>query len=79
MGAGWSSDIPYLLFNTSSGTEQMFLFFGGSACRIDRNGIETGIDLLKSNLQGYDLLDKGSIITTIMVLFKNEKSKNRRT
>lgn len=55
MGAGWSTNQPYILTDEDSGT--VSLFFGGGTYEIDRTGVKVR-NLNKSNLLWYDLLDK---------------------
>ena len=56
MGVGWSSTLPYIYFDDTSGELVMTLFTGGAAYELDQGGL--GIEnLKKSNILGYDLLD----------------------
>jgi hypothetical protein len=56
MGVGWSTNLPYILSDSSSGQLVLTLFFGG-AYQIDQSNVGTD-NPLKSNLLYYDLLDK---------------------
>ncbi|MBN2440629.1 MAG: RHS repeat-associated core domain-containing protein [Spirochaetales bacterium] len=57
MGAGWSSSLPFILENTDGSHTTLNLFFDTGVYEIDRTGIESDRDD-RSNLTGYDLLDK---------------------
>lgn len=57
MGVGWSSTLPYILTDDSSGSRVVTLFIGGGAYEIDQNGVENN-NPNNSNLLWYDLLDK---------------------
>jgi RHS repeat-associated protein len=57
LGIGWSSTMPYLFKDASSGDLSLFLFLEGNVYQVDTDGIHTG-ETNKSNLLGYDLLDK---------------------
>ncbi|MCW8965545.1 MAG: hypothetical protein OQK82_02495, partial [Candidatus Pacearchaeota archaeon] len=57
MGVGWTSSIPFILENTDASYTTLSLFFGTGVYEIDRTGVESDRDD-RSNLIGYDLLDK---------------------
>lgn len=58
LGIGWSSNIPYIFNDSSSGEFIQYLFLNGQSYQVDRNGIELGDRINESNIIGYDLLDK---------------------
>ncbi len=59
LGAGWSSNLPYIEKNEKPGADEYIenLFLEGSVYEIDTDGAANYIPT-KSNLLGYDLLDK---------------------
>ena len=56
LGAGWSTNLPCILSDTSSGSLVLTLFFDG-AYQIDQSGVSVD-DPGRSNLLYYDLTDK---------------------
>ena len=63
VGAGWRPSDPAIHIDEHTGSRVMTLFFGGAAYEIDRGGI--GIDRTdRSNLLGYDLVDKRVVEST---------------
>ncbi len=55
LGAGWSSNLPYIYSDDSSGDLVLSMFLNGSVYEIDQSGVKT--DNGESNLIGYDLKD----------------------
>jgi YD repeat-containing protein len=57
MGVGWSTSLPYV-YEDSTGVQPVLrLFLGGGAYQIDKANMAAEVDD-RSNLVGYDLLDK---------------------
>jgi RHS repeat-associated protein len=60
IGVGWSSNIPYIFTDNSSGVQVINLCFGGNVFELDSFGLglyKSNINPDKSNILGYDLLD----------------------
>lgn len=57
LGVGWSSNIPYIYDDVSSGDLVKSLFLNGGVYEIDQSGVEIN-NANASNLLGYDLTDK---------------------
>ena len=56
LGIGWSSNIPFIREDASSGNTIITLFLGGNAYELDQTGLHTK-NLNNSNILGYDLND----------------------
>jgi YD repeat-containing protein len=57
MGVGWSTSLPYVYEDTTGVQPVLRLFLGGGAYQIDKANMAAEVDD-RSNLVGYDLLDK---------------------
>src|SRR5690554_2000277 len=60
MGVGWSTNLPYIFKDTTSGMQVVYLSFGGAVYELDQSGLalyrsRTHPD--RSNILHYDLLD----------------------
>lgn len=56
MGSGWSSTLPRIIVDDSSGNRVMNLCYDGNVYEIDQSGVKI-YNPNKSNLLGYDLLN----------------------
>ncbi len=60
MGVGWSTNLPYIFKDNSSGVQVINLCFSGSVYELDPSGLalyKSKINPDKSNILWYDLLD----------------------